>query len=98
MRERLASAVARALLVHRAPVAVVLLREVLAPLCRIARRIGERHDTIERVPCLLLTLKDIHEERSGRDRDYGVGYGKSSGYGSGKDYTGGWRPSMMQIR
>ena len=33
-----------------------------------------------------------------RERDYGTGYGNSSGWGSGKDYTGGWRPSMMQIR
>lgn len=33
-----------------------------------------------------------------RDRDFGVGYGKSSGYGSGKSYSGGWRPSIMQVR
>ena len=33
-----------------------------------------------------------------RDRDYGVGYGGSSGYGGREKYTRSWRPGLMQIR
>lgn len=32
-----------------------------------------------------------------RERDFGQGYGKSSGYGR-TSYTGGWRPSAMRVR
>lgn len=33
-----------------------------------------------------------------RDRDFGVGYGSSSGYGGRAKYTRSWRPGLMQIR
>lgn len=33
-----------------------------------------------------------------RDRDFGVGYGSSSGYGSGKTYVRAWRPGMFSFR
>lgn len=32
-----------------------------------------------------------------RERDFGVGYGRSSGYGSSKSYSGPWRPSMFRL-
>ena len=32
-----------------------------------------------------------------RERDYGVGYGKSSGYGGKASYVRGWRPSMFKF-
>jgi len=32
-----------------------------------------------------------------RERDFGVGYGRSSGYGSGKSYSGPWRPSLFRM-
>ena len=33
-----------------------------------------------------------------RERDFGVGYGSSSGYGSGKTYVRAWRPGMFSFR
>jgi len=33
-----------------------------------------------------------------RERDFGVGYGGSSGYGPNERYTRSWRPSMLRIR
>jgi uncharacterized membrane protein YkvA (DUF1232 family) len=33
-----------------------------------------------------------------RDRDFGVGYGSSSGYASGKTYVRAWRPGMFSFR
>ena len=33
-----------------------------------------------------------------RERDFGVGYGSSSGYGSGKSYVRAWRPGMFSFR
>jgi uncharacterized membrane protein YkvA (DUF1232 family) len=33
-----------------------------------------------------------------RERDYGVGYGSSSGYASGKTYVRAWRPGMFTFR
>ena len=33
-----------------------------------------------------------------RDRDFGVGYGSSSGYASGKTYVRAWRPGMFTFR
>ncbi|MFT3897567.1 MAG: YkvA family protein [Thermomonas sp.] len=33
-----------------------------------------------------------------RERDFGVGYGSSSGYGSGKTYVRAWRPGMFTFR
>ena len=33
-----------------------------------------------------------------RDRDFGVGYGSSSGYSSGKTYVRAWRPGMFTFR
>ena len=32
-----------------------------------------------------------------REREFGMGYGRSSGYGSGKSYGGPWRPSMFRL-
>lgn len=64
-----------------------------------AVRRGEDPATVARAGWLEGRREELQERmHRRRDRDYGVGYGKSSGYGSGKDYTGGWRPSMMQIR
>ena len=33
-----------------------------------------------------------------RERDFGVGYGSSSGYGSAKTYVRAWRPGMFSFR
>lgn len=33
-----------------------------------------------------------------RERDFGIGYGSSSGYGSGKTYVRAWRPGMFTFR
>jgi uncharacterized membrane protein YkvA (DUF1232 family) len=33
-----------------------------------------------------------------RERDFGIGYGSSSGYGSGKTYVRAWRPGMFSFR
>ena len=33
-----------------------------------------------------------------RERDFGVGYGSSSGYASGKTYVRAWRPGMFTFR
>lgn len=33
-----------------------------------------------------------------RERDFGVGYGSSSGYSSGKTYVWAWRPGMFSFR
>ena len=33
-----------------------------------------------------------------RERDFGVGYGSSSGYSSGKTYVRAWRPGMFSFR
>lgn len=33
-----------------------------------------------------------------RERDFGVGYGSSSGYASGKSYVRAWRPGMFTFR
>jgi uncharacterized membrane protein YkvA (DUF1232 family) len=33
-----------------------------------------------------------------RERDFGIGYGSSSGYGSGKSYVRAWRPGMFSFR
>ncbi len=46
---------------------------------------GRREELIERM-------------HSRRERDYGVGYGKSSGYGSPQgSYTRGWRPGIFKF-
>ena len=33
-----------------------------------------------------------------RERDFGIGYGSSSGYSSGKTYVRAWRPGMFSFR
>ena len=33
-----------------------------------------------------------------RERDFGIGYGNSSGYGSAKTYVRAWRPGMFSFR
>ena len=32
-----------------------------------------------------------------RERDFGVGYGRSSGYGASKKFSGPWRPSLFRL-
>jgi uncharacterized membrane protein YkvA (DUF1232 family) len=40
----------------------------------------------------------IDRMHSRRERDYGVGYGNSSGYGSSRaSYTRGWRPGIFKF-
>jgi len=64
-----------------------------------AVRRGEDPATVARASWLEGRREELQSRmHRRRERDYGTGYGKSSGWGSGKDYTGGWRPSMMQIR
>lgn len=46
---------------------------------------GRREELVER----------MHQRR---ERDFGVGYGSSSGYGSGKTYVRAWRPGMFSFR
>jgi len=33
-----------------------------------------------------------------RERDFGVGYGSSSGYGGRENYSRSWRPGLIQVR
>ena len=63
-----APAVARALLVHRAAVVIVLQRKILAPDRRVLRLVGEFDDAEERIPRLLLVLKDRDENDRADDR------------------------------
>ena len=46
---------------------------------------GRREELVER----------MHQRR---ERDFGIGYGSSSGYGSGKSYVRAWRPGMFSFR
>ena len=46
---------------------------------------GRREELVER----------MHQRR---ERDFGIGYGSSSGYGSGKTYVRAWRPGMFSFR
>ena len=61
--DSLAAAVARAHLIHRAQVEVVLLREVLAPDGGIVDRVVDLDHAEERVARLLLAFEDVDEQR-----------------------------------
>ena len=68
LRQRLAAAVARAYLVGRAHIGVVLQREVLSPDRRIDGLVRQFHDPEKRVLRLLLPLDDVDEQRDDRRR------------------------------
>ena len=45
--------------------------------------------------------RDVGDSRMGvlarRDRDFGTGYGSSSGYAAKRNYTRTWRPGMFKF-
>ena len=63
-----ASAIARALLVHRAAIVIVLQREILAPDGGVIGFVGEFHDAEERILRLLFVLEDRDENDHAEDR------------------------------
>ena len=66
---------------------------------REARRRGEDPAKVGRADWLDSRREELQERmHRRREREYGTGYGRSSGWGSGKNYSGGWRPSIMQVR
>ena len=66
-RHRFAAAVSRAHLIDRAPVAVVLQREVLAPHRRIDGLVVQLDDAVERIARFLLAREDVDEQGGHRD-------------------------------
>ena len=66
MRHSLAAAIARALLIDRAQVAVILQRKVFTPDRRIIGIVGQFDDAEECVLRFLLPLHDVDEQRRGR--------------------------------
>jgi len=66
---------------------------------REARRRGEDPANVGRADWLEARREELQDRmHRRREREFGSGYGRSSGWGSGKSYSGGWRPSMMQVR
>lgn len=64
-----------------------------------ARRRGEDPSTVGCADWLEARREELHDRmHRRRARDFGTGYGRSSGWASGKSYSGGWRPGMMKIR
>ena len=64
-----------------------------------AVRRGEEPAKVARAEWLVGRREELQDRmHRRRERDYGTGYGRSSGWGSGKNYSGGWRPGMMQVR
>ena len=61
VRPHFAAAVARAHLIHRPFVVVILQRKVLAPYRWIIRVVGQLDHAIKRIARLLLALEDIHQ-------------------------------------
>ena len=49
-------------------------------------------------PTTVVQTAPAAPRREYRERDFGVGYGSSSGYGSGKTYVRAWRPGMFSFR
>ena len=64
-----------------------------------AVRRGEDPAKVARAEWLVGRREELQDRmHRRRERDYGTGYGRSSGWASGKSYHGGWRPGMMQVR
>ena len=63
-----------------------------------AQRRGLEADKVGRAEWLEGRREELVERmHQRRDRDMGVGYGSSSGYGSGKSYVRAWRPGMFKF-
>ena len=66
---------------------------------REARHRGEDPARVGRAGWLESRREELQDRmHRRRERTSGTGYGRSSGWSSGKSYTGGWRPGMMQVR
>src|SRR5688500_11368050 len=63
VRLALTPTITSAYLIHRAPVVVVLQREVASPHRGIIGGVVQGHDTIERIPGFLLSREDVHQQR-----------------------------------
>ena len=66
---------------------------------RQAERLGIAPDKVGRADWLGSRREELVDRmHSRRERDFGVGYGSSSGYSSGKTYVRAWRPGMFTFR
>ena len=66
---------------------------------RQAERLGIAPDKVGRADWLGSRREELVDRmHSRRERDFGVGYGSSSGYASGKTYVRAWRPGMFSFR
>jgi uncharacterized membrane protein YkvA (DUF1232 family) len=64
-----------------------------------AQRRGLEADKVGRADWLAGRREELTERmHERRERDMGVGYGKSSGYGSSRSYTRAWRPGLFTFR
>lgn len=66
---------------------------------REAGRRGEDPASVGRADWLESRREELQDRmHRRRDRGFGSGYGRSSGWASGKSYQGSWRPGLMQVR
>lgn len=64
-----------------------------------AQRRGLEADKVGRADWLAGRREELTERmHERRERDMGIGYGKSSGYGSSRSYTRAWRPGLFTFR
>jgi uncharacterized membrane protein YkvA (DUF1232 family) len=64
-----------------------------------AERRGLQADKVGRADWLASRREELVERmHERRERDVGVGYGKSSGYASARSYTRTWRPGLFTFR
>lgn len=65
-----------------------------------ARRRGQEPSTVGRADWLGSRREELHNRmHNRRERDFGVGYGESSGYAAKKSYLNrSWRPSSFTVR
>lgn len=65
-----------------------------------ARRRGENPSAVGRADWLDSRRDELQNRmRNRRERDFGVGYGSSSGYAAKKSYlSNSWRPSLFRVR
>ncbi len=64
-----------------------------------ARRRGQNPSGVGRADWLLARREELQNRmRNRRERDFGQGYGSSSGYASGKSYlSSSWRPGIFRV-
>jgi hypothetical protein len=64
-----------------------------------AERRGLTADKVGRADWLASRREELVERmHERRERDMGIGYGSSSGYGAARSYTRTWRPGLFGVR